>query len=143
MSADAFLASSDAELASEILSELRLDSRLAEHFGAPPRVFDGETLGAALPYVELERHETKDTSASGVRSLEHQLQFATFSRHGGLRDAKALLGALRFALEGLKPSLSSQRIVLIIPTYCDVMRTKTQNIFRGVLRVRIHTEESK
>lgn len=143
MSTDAFLASSDAELASEILTELRLDPRLIEHFGTPPRVFDGETQGAALPYAELERHETKDTSASGMRCLEHQLQFATFSRHGGLRDAKALLGALRLALEALTPSLSSQRIVLVIPTYCDVMRTKNQNIFRGVLRVRIHTEEIK
>ena len=99
-----------------------------------------ETRRPHYPYAVLERHETSDTSASETSSFEHQFQFATFSRYGGLREAKSVLGQLRAAIERLDLSLTHQRVILIMSNYCDVMRTQNQTIFRGVLRVRIHTE---
>ncbi|MEL6691927.1 MAG: DUF3168 domain-containing protein [Pseudomonadota bacterium] len=100
-----------------------------------------DELAAKKPYAVLERHETTDRSVSERRCFEHQMQFATFSRYGGLREAKSVLGRIRMAIENLTLTLSQQRVVLIIPTYCDVMRSQNQQIFRGVLRIRIHTEE--
>lgn len=141
MSADGFFASSDAELGVAMLAALRNDPALIELLGDPVRLFDDETQAPAFPYAVLERHESTDTSASGTRSLEHLLQLATFSRHGGLREAKTILGALRSAIERLDLVLSTQRVVLTIPLYCDVMRTQNQQVFRGLLRIRIHTEE--
>lgn len=141
MSADGFFATSDAELGVAVLAALRTDPALIELLGDPVRLFDDETQAPAFPYAVLERHESTDTSASGTRSLEHLLQFATFSRHGGLREAKTILGALRSAIERLDLVLSTQRVVLTIPLYCDVMRTQNQQVFRGLLRIRIHTEE--
>lgn len=140
MSADGFFASSASELVEAILEGLRSDESLEPTFGTPIRLYDDETRRPYYPYALLERHETSDTSASETSSFEHQFQFATFSRYGGLREAKSVLGQLRAAIERLDLSLSHQRVILIMSNYCDVMRTQNQTIFRGVLRVRIHTE---
>ncbi len=140
MSADGFFASSASELVEAILEGLRSDESLETTFGTPIRLYDDETRRPHYPYAVLERHETSDTSASETSSFEHQFQFATFSRYGGLREAKSVLGQLRAAIERLDLSLSHQRVILIMSNYCDVMRTQNQTIFRGVLRVRFHTE---
>lgn len=118
-----------------------MDATLKDKLGDPVRLFDDESRQPIYPYAVLERHQSTDTSSSERLSFEHQLQFATFSRHGGVREAKALLGGIRDALERVSPVLAHQRIILVIPTYCDVMRTQNQQVFRGLLRVRIHTEE--
>ncbi|MFN3212292.1 MAG: DUF3168 domain-containing protein [Henriciella sp.] len=141
MSADGFFADSATNLIEALLNALREDDALKSALGDPVRLFDDESQQPHYPYAVLERSETTDTSSSLVSSFEHNLQFATFSRYGGLREAKALLGSLRDTLERVVPVLTQQRIILIIPTYCDVMRTQNQQVFRGVLRVRIHTEE--
>ena len=141
MSADGFFATSAPELVDAVLSALRSDETIQSVLGNPARLFDDESRQPNYPYAVLERHESTDSSSSNHFSLEHRLQFATYSRHGGLREAKAILGALKHAMEHLSLSLTHQRIVLTIPTYCDVMRTQNQTVFRGVLRVRIHTEE--
>lgn len=141
MSADGFFATSAPELLDAVLSTLQSDDTIQAVLGNPVRLFDDETRKPNYPYAVLERHESTDSSSSSHSSLEHQLQFATYSRHGGLREAKVILGALKEAVENLSLSLTHQRIVLTIPIYCDVMRTQNQTVFRGVLRVRIHTEE--
>ena len=141
MSADGFFATSAPELVDAVLSALRSDETIQSVLGNPVRLFDDETRQPNYPYAVLERHESTDSSSSNHLSLEHQLQFATYSRHGGLREAKAILGILKHAVEHLSLSLTHQRIVLTIPTYSDVMRTQNQTVFRGLLRVRIHTEE--
>ena len=141
MSADGFLANSETELLSTLLAALRGDTESVDLLGDPPRIFDGDAVSAIEPYIDVERFETTESSVSGMRGFEHLLQFAVHSRHGGLVEAKAILGALRQALEGLSLNLITQRVTLIIPTYCDVMRSKSAQTFRGVFRVRIHTEE--
>lgn len=142
MSADGFFAASSSELCDAIINELQSDPMLVHAFGDPVRLYDDQSRQPYFPYAVLERCETTDTSVSERHCFEHQIQFATFSRYGGLREAKSVLGQLRAAIERLDLSLSHQRIILIISTYCDVMRTQNQQIFRGVLRVRIHTEET-
>ena len=141
MSADGFFAASSSELCASILDHLRSDGALFAALGDPVRLYDDQVREPYYPYAVLERNETTDRSVSERRCFEHQIQFATFSRYGGLREAKSVLGKLRMAIENLTLTLNQQRVVLIIPTYCDVMRSQNQQIFRGVLRVRIHTEE--
>ncbi|MEL7041755.1 MAG: DUF3168 domain-containing protein [Pseudomonadota bacterium] len=141
MSADSVLLASDTELVSAVLAALRRDEGVRSQFGNPPRLFDAETVAAAFPYGVLERHETLDVSSSETRSFEHRLQFGTRSRFGGLVEAKGLLSALRGGLERMELSLSTQRVVLVFPTYSDVLRSASAQVFRGILRVRILTEE--
>lgn len=141
MSGTDFSASSAPVLIAAALEALRADAGVQAVLGQPARVYDDETPGPAYPYAVFERHECRAANAINTRGLEHTLQIATYARHGGAQESKAILGALRAAFERLSFDLPSQRVVLVVPTYCDVMRTKNQYLFRGVLRVRIHTEE--
>lgn len=140
MTSDPTLVTADADLIDQVLTALRADEMLQNLLGTPARIFDDETRGAIFPHVVLERCERTDTSVSGVYCAEHLLQFATLSRYGGQRQAKLILSTLRAALQSLDLTLADQRVVLIHPTYSDVMRAPNRQVLRGVLRVRIHTE---
>lgn len=131
----------DSDLIDEVLGALKSDTGLQEVLGDPARIFDAETQAAVYPYVTLERYERLDTSVSGAICAEHRLQFASLSDHGGQRGAKRLLTSLRLALQRMQLSPKNQRVVMIHPTYSDVMRTRNPRFLRGILRVRIHTEE--
>ena len=140
MSTDYSSLSEDSDLVSTLLEALRADDGLQTLLGSPARVFDDETGVSLFPYIVLERCERQDASASGVNGADHRLQFATLSRDGGHGEAKSLLTALRIALQRIELSLDHQRVVLVHPTYSDVMRAPNRQVFRGVMRVRIITE---
>lgn len=131
----------DAELVEHVLTSLRADAGLQALLGDPARIFDDETRAGLFPYLVLERCERRDASAAGVSGAEYRLQFASRSRTGGQVAAKTLLATLRVALHNVDPSLASQHLVLIHPTYSDVMRAPNRQSLRGVLRVRIVSEE--
>lgn len=141
MSSATYSAYSDHELIGATLEALRADQAVQAVLGNPARVYDDETPGPAYPYAVIERHESRAANAAAARGLEHTLQIATYARHGGAHESKVILGALRAAIETLPFDLPSQRVVLVIPTYCDVMRTKNQFLLRGLLRIRIFTQE--
>lgn len=141
MSAHPDIETRDAALIAEVLDALREDAGLQALLGTPARVFDDETRSAIYPFIVLERCERNDSSASGRRGAEHRLQFASASRDGGQQQAKLILSTLRAALERMDLLLEHQSIVLVHPTYSDVMHAPNRQVLRGVLRVRIHTEE--
>ncbi|MEL6857558.1 MAG: DUF3168 domain-containing protein [Pseudomonadota bacterium] len=141
MSADGFYNAGAEGVSDDILSALANSRDVQNLVGTPARLYSKHARGASYPYVLLERHETKEAGASGVRASEHVLQFASASRHGGMAEAKAIIGAIRRGIDDLPKQLGSQRITLALPIYCDVMRTQNPLIFRGVLRVRLNTEE--
>ncbi|MDJ0920555.1 MAG: DUF3168 domain-containing protein [Henriciella sp.] len=140
MSADGFLAGSDADLLRAVLLALRSDSDVQAVLGAPARIYDDETQGAAFPYAILERHEREPADGSEFCGAEHRLRFATYSRFGGRTEAREILCALRSAIDRLQLDLVGQRIVLAHVTYSDAMRARDRRSFRGVLRARIITE---
>lgn len=129
------------DLIEDVLSALRSDPSLQSVLGTPARIYDGETQAAPYPFVVLERYECIDTSASKAVCTEHRLQFASLSDTGGQGEAKQLLNRLRLALQRMQLSPSGQCVVLIHPTYSDVMHARNPRFLRGILRVRIHTEE--
>lgn len=131
----------DCDLINEVLYGLRSDPGLQDLLGNPARIFDEETNAAPYPFLVLERYERVDTSVSGAICAEHRLQFASLSDSGGQRGAKHLLTSLRLALQRMQLNPKNQRVVLIHPTYSDVMRARSPRFLRGILRVRIHTEE--
>ncbi len=140
MSAAEISVSGEHDLIAAVLSALRADAAVQAALGDPARIYDDETPGPAYPYAVIERHESQAADTVHARGLEHTLQVATYSRHGGAYESKRLLSALRAAFETMQIALPDQRVVLIVPTYCDAMRTKNQYQFRGVLRIRIVTE---
>lgn len=142
MSADGFFASADGDLADGVLDALRADPGVQAILGNPARIFDAETDAPGYPYAVLERHERFDASSTGVCGSEHRLSLATYSRYGGRREAKQVLGSLRAAIDAMSVTLPGQAIVLAHVVYSDAMRTRDRRSFRGVLRIRIITEET-
>lgn len=142
--ADGMMLSADAECAVQkaVLGALRSDEGVRAVFGAPPRIYDDETQGPAYPFATLERHETRPAGSAGVPGLEHTLTFAVASRFGGRAYAKEAMGVMRAAIEAASITPDGQRIVLALPTYGDVFRTRDRQAFRGILRIRIISEET-
>lgn len=142
MSADGMVWSAEAALERAFLEALRGDAGVQALLGDPARIFDAETDQAAFSHAILERHKCEDRSASGAAGQAHTLTLAVRSRDGGRAEVKEILGALRVAAETAVLALVGQRVVLIQTVYSDAMRTPDLREFRGLLRVRIITEEA-
>ena len=141
MSAAPDFTSSTGPLISAVLEALRSNAEVQAAYGVPARIYDADVPGATYPYAVLERSEAQVADGVSHRGLEHTLHFASYARHSGVEASKGLISVLRRAVEQMTLDVVDQRIVLVLPTYCDVLRTKNQNVLRGMLRVRLRTEE--
>jgi len=141
--ADGTILNADAEcqVLKAVMTALRSDADVQAQFGSPARVYDDETQGPSYPYATLERHETRPAHTADIAGTEHIFTFAVASRFGGRAYAKEALGALRAAIERANIAPAGQVVVLAYPTYGDVFRTRDRQAFRGILRIRILTEE--
>jgi len=125
-----------------LMALLRADAGVQSVFGAPARVFDAESEAPLYPYALIERHETTPAGASLANGIEHRISLACYSQSDGVRGAKACLSALREAVENAAWAVEGQHIVLSQVVYADAMRTADRRAFRGVVRVRIISEEA-
>lgn len=118
-----------------LTARLAADAGVQALLGNPARLYDEAPAGTAYPFATLGRAVSEDRSADGTALIEHRLSLHVWTRHGGRREAKAIIEALRaaahdqvFALEG-GWSLVSCRAV-----YADAFRTAEPRIAHGVLR---------
>ncbi len=135
-------ASAEADVQRALMAMLRSDAGVKAIFGDPARVYDDETRGPDFPYTTLERHEAKPSDAQVFPGTEHIFSFAVISRYGGRAMARDAVGALRAAIESTNLTLQGQRVVLAYASYADVLRTRDLKSFRGLLRIRMITEEA-
>lgn len=143
MSFDGFLVDAEAGVVEAVLAVLRGDEGVARAMGEPARVFDSETEGGYFPYVRLERHKVTPADTLEAARAEHILQFESRSKYGGFLEAKAILGALRAAIEAADWAAvmpAGQRVVMALVTYADVMRTRRGTSLRGLFRVKVLVE---
>ncbi len=134
-------ANAEEDVVTAVLTALRQDAEVQRVFGHPARIYDDETRGPSYPFAVLERHETRPAGSAGVAAMEHVLSFSVASRFGGRGYAKEAMGTLRAALQRAQIVPTGQVIVLAYPTYGDVFRTRDRQAFRGILRLRIISEE--
>lgn len=133
--------SAETAVQAALMAALRADAGVQAIFGADARIYDDETEAPAFPFARLERHECRPAGASGGEAQEHIVTLAVSSCYGGLREAKAALGALRAAVEGAGWAGAGRHIVLAYTLYADAMRQFDRRAFRGVIRFRIISEE--
>nr|WP_321440313.1 DUF3168 domain-containing protein [uncultured Hyphomonas sp.] len=124
-----------------LMALLRTDADVRSVFGTPARVLDAESEEPLYPYALIDRHETSPAGASLVDGLEHRITLACYSRDYGVRGAKECLSALRAAVERADWAVEGQHVVLSQVIFADAMRTADKRAFRGVVRIRIITEE--
>ena len=134
-------AMSGADLSRAVLDQLRSDGGVRDLFGIPPRVHDGEPGAPAFPFAQLESVQETDAGSAGVPGRDYRITISTASRHGGRSFAMELVGTLRAALETMDLQVPGQRIVLQQVVYADALRSADRRRFRGLVRVRIITEE--
>lgn len=132
--------STEARVQAALMAVLKADPAVADIFG--PRIYDDETEAPAYPFVRLERHECRPAGASLGEASEHVVTLAVSSRDGGVREARAALAALRDAVDAAVWSLPEGRVVLAHVTYSDAMRQADRRAFRGLIRIRMITEEA-
>lgn len=134
--------SAETAVQAALMDLLRADAGVQAVFGNPARVFDAETDAPAFPYAQLERHEVTPGGAALVAGHAHRISLAVFSREGGLQAAKAAVSALRVAVEGASWAVPGVHVVMAHVVYADVMRTADRRAFRGLIRIRIISEEA-
>lgn len=135
-------ASAEADVIAALVALLKSDAAVQAEFGTPVRLFDDETDAPAFPFVRLDRVETRDAGSSGVPAQEHRVTLSVASRWGGRIFAKRALGQLRHVLETQDLSVLGQAVVLQQVTFSDVLRAADRRSFRGILQVRIISEEA-
>lgn len=124
-----------------LMAGLRADAGVRAFFGDPPRLYDDESEAPAFPFARIDRHECRPIGASDSEAHEHVIVIAVSTRHGGLREAKAALGVLRVSVEALVWDMPGRHVVLAYVTYTDALRQADRRAFRGLIRIRIISEE--
>ncbi len=142
MSADGFLPTAESDLLTALVAALKTDVGVQSVFGSPARVFEDEPLRPAYPHAFVNAHEVTSSGSVLSDGAVHRVTLVVRSRHGGRAEAREALGVLRDAIERATFSLSGQRVVLALAVYSDVMRSRNLRSFRGLLRLRIITEEA-
>ena len=137
----AIIDTGEAALIEAVLAALRADEGVQAMFGVPARIFDGDTDAPMYPFVELVSAETRDIASTQAPGGEHRITFAVTTRHGGRAAAADGLDVLVRAVQAAELTLPGKAIVIVHPVYLDVMRGRTAQTFRGLLRLRILTEE--
>lgn len=132
--------SAEGQVQAALMTALRENAVVAAIFEG--RIYDDESEAPAFPFVRIERHECRPLGSSGGEASEHVVTLAVSSRHGGVREARGALAALRNAVDDAVWVLPQGRIVLAYVTYSDAMRQADKRAFRGLLRIRIISEEA-
>ncbi|MEO1100585.1 MAG: DUF3168 domain-containing protein [Pseudomonadota bacterium] len=141
MSADGFLPTAERELLSALVGAAKTDPDVQSIFGVPARIFEDEPERGTYPFAFVSAHETTPSGGVSVDGAVHRVTMVVKSRHGGRAEAREALGVLRAAIERAELILSGQRVVLVLPVYSDVLRSRNLRSFRGLLRLRVVTEE--
>lgn len=128
----------EAAVQAALMTGLRADAGVVTAFGDPARVYDDETRAPAFPFARIERHESVPT---GTGETEHKISIAVTSREGGLMEAKDALSAIRAAIEGMAWDVAGHHVVMAHVIYADTMRASGGEAFRGLIRIRIISEE--
>lgn len=115
----------------------RSDPSVQAVLGNPVRLVDAPAKLTAYPFAFWRRWETKPLDASLVRSDEHIATLEVVCRQAGAELAREAVAALAAAATQARPDAVGARIVLILPLYCDVMRSADGRSWFGLMRLKI------
>ncbi len=123
-----------------LIAHLRGDAAVRVLLGEPARIRDGPTDETACPYLLVGRGESRPMPADGG-GFEHALTLTVVSRFRGTEEAKAVLAAVRLALNDAELSADGVRTVSLGVSFADVFPSADGARTFAVLRVRAVTEE--
>ena len=123
-----------------LLGHLKADAAVQALLGEPARIWDAAPKDAAFPYLLIGRCESRPVGADGG-GVEQALTLTVVSRFRGTEEAKAVLAAVRVALNDATLEADGVRTVNLRVTFADVFPGADAARTFAVLRVRAVTEE--
>ncbi len=123
-----------------LIAHLKADGAVRALLGEPARVWDTPPDDAAFPHMLLGRCESRPVGADGG-GVEQALTLTVVSRFRGTEEARAVLAAVRLALNDAALEADGVRTVSLRVSFADVFPSADGARTFAVLRVRAVTEE--
>lgn len=123
-----------------LIAHLKADAAVQALLGDPARILDAPAADAVFPYLLTGRCESRPVGADGD-AVEQALTLTVVSRFRGTEEAKAVLAAVRLALNDAALEADGVRTVSLRVAFADVFPSADGARTFAVLRVRAVTEE--
>ncbi len=123
-----------------LIAHLKADAGVQALLGEPARIRDVAPTDTAFPHLLIGRCESRPVGADGG-GVEQALTLTVVSRFRGTEEAKAVLAAVRVALNEAALEADGVRTVNLRVTFADVFPSADGARTFAVLRVRAVTEE--
>lgn len=123
-----------------LIAHLKADAAVQALLGAPVRIWDSAPADPAFPHLLIGRCESRPVAADGG-GVEQALTLTVVSRFRGTEEAKAVLAAVRSALNEAVLEADGVRTVSLWVSFADVFPGAGGARTFAVLRVRAVTEE--
>ena len=123
-----------------LIAHLKADAAVQALLGQPARIWDAALKDATFPHLLIGRCESRPLGADGG-GVEQALTLTVVSRFRGTEEAKAVLAAVRVALNEAALEADGVRTVSLRVSFADVFPGANGARTFAVLRVRAVTEE--
>ena len=123
-----------------LIAHLTADAALQALLGTPARIWDAAPAEPGFPHLIIGRCESRPVAADGG-AVEQALTLTVVSRFRGTEEAKAVLAAVRLALNDAALEADGVRTVSLGVSFADVFPGADGARTFAVLRVRAVTEE--
>ena len=123
-----------------LIGHLKADASVQALLGEPARIRDAAPADGAVPHLLIGRSESRPVGADGG-GVEQALTLTVVSRFRGTEEVKAVLAAVRVALNDAALEADGVRTVSLRVTFADVFPGADGARTFAVLRVRAVTEE--
>ena len=123
-----------------LIAHLKADAAVRALLGSPARVWDAAPAEAGFPHLIIGRCESRPVAADGG-GVEQALTLTVASRFRGTEEAKAVLAAVRLALNDASLAADGVRTVSLGVSFAQVFPSADGARTFAVLRVRAVTEE--
>lgn len=123
-----------------LIMHLKADAAVRALLGEPGRIWDSAPADPAFPHLLIGRCESRPVGADGG-GVEQALTLTVVSRFRGTEEAKAVLAAVRSALNDAALEADGVRTVSLGVSFADVFPGANGARTFAVLRVRAVTEE--
>jgi hypothetical protein len=123
-----------------IIATLRADSGAQTYLGTSARIYDDPPRDTAFPYVSLGPGTLSDNDTSSERGHVHSLVLDVWSRQGGRKEVRAIIGAIEAALHDRVLTLDGHLLINLRFEFADIFRDVDGETMRGTVRYRAVTE---
>jgi Protein of unknown function (DUF3168) len=128
----------DFALQKAVVAALRADAALGALIGTA--IYDDPPREAAFPYVSLGAASLADGDTASERGYVHLFHLDIWSRQGGRKEVRAILGAIEAVLHDASLALDGHSLVNLRFEFADIFRDEDGETMRGVVRYRAVTE---